>query len=210
MPAIAAALASGCSNIQRCRRSSTPSPNGLARLWLGPGHETVDGHGHVTCDLRHVPRSEPPARSRHARAVASRSDLEPRLLEVELALDAAHDLARDLAAVAQPDQRLALGGVDLVHHPLVEQRALLEPVLVLDLARADLEAPLAELVEPADPLDGAVAGPVLAPRARRPVRARRGRSPAGRGAPRSPPRCRPRRRRGGGSATAASGPVPPR
>ena len=37
------------------------------------------------------------------------SDLEPRLLEVELALDAAHDVARDLAAVAQPDQRAGAG-----------------------------------------------------------------------------------------------------
>ena len=60
-----------------------------------------------------------------------------------------------------PTSALALGGVDLVHHPLVGERALLEPVLVLDLPRPDLEAPLAELVEPADALDGAVAGPVL-------------------------------------------------
>jgi hypothetical protein len=48
-----------------------------------------------------------------------------------------------------------------VHHPLVEERALLDAVLVLDLPGADLEAPLAELVEPAHALDRAVARPVL-------------------------------------------------
>jgi hypothetical protein len=34
--AISAACASGSSNIHRCRRPSTPSPNGFSMLWLGP------------------------------------------------------------------------------------------------------------------------------------------------------------------------------
>src|SRR5215218_2014352 len=88
------------------------------------------------------------------------SNLEPRLLQVELALDPAHHLARDLTAVPEPDERLPLGGVDLVHQALIEERALLDAVVVRDLARADLEAPLAELVQPADSLHGALARPI--------------------------------------------------
>src|SRR6185312_4280897 len=105
--------------------------------------------------------SGPSAMRRHRATWWRRSDLEPRLLEVELVLDAAHDLARDLLAVAQPDERAALRGEDLVHQALVEQRALLEVLLVLDLARADLEPPLAELVQAAHALDRPVARPLL-------------------------------------------------
>src|SRR5215216_2829390 len=90
------------------------------------------------------------------------SDLQPRLLQVELALDPPHHLGADLASVPKPDELLALGGVDLVHHPLVGAGALLDPVAVLDLPRSHLEAPLAEAVEGADSLDGPIAGPLLA------------------------------------------------
>ena len=48
-----------------------------------------------------------------------------------------------------------------MHQPLVDQRALLDAVLVLDLPRADLEPALAEGVEAADAVDRLVAGPVL-------------------------------------------------
>src|SRR4249919_2541762 len=88
-------------------------------------------------------------------------DLQPGLLQVELALDASHHIGADLASVAKPDELLALGGEDLVHQPLVGERTLLDPVLVLDLPGAHFEAPLAVLVQTADSLDGSVAGPVL-------------------------------------------------
>src|SRR5919198_2416108 len=95
-------------------------------------------------------------------AVPKVLDLQPRLLQVELAFDAAHHVRADLACVAKPDQLLALCGVDLVHHPLVGEGSLLDPIRVLDLPRPHLEAPLAELVEGADSLDRPVAGPLLA------------------------------------------------
>src|SRR4051812_21150528 len=86
------------------------------------------------------------------------SHLQARLLQVDLALDAAQDVAGDLAPVAELDERVALGGIDLVHHPLVAQRALLDAavavaIVVVQLARSDLEAPHAELVQAADALD---------------------------------------------------------
>ena len=45
--------------------------------------------------------------------------------------------------------------------PLVGERAVLDAVLVLDLAGAHLEAPLAELVQAAHALDRVVARPFL-------------------------------------------------
>jgi putative oxidoreductase len=73
------------------------------------------------------PRQRPRPRSRRQpshprrprRPPLSFLDLEPRLLEVELALNPAHHVGADLAGVAKADQLPALGGVDLVHHPLV-------------------------------------------------------------------------------------------
>jgi hypothetical protein len=47
---IAAAFSSGWSNIQRCRRLPTPSPNGFASLWFGPAAKpsTEIAMSHVT------------------------------------------------------------------------------------------------------------------------------------------------------------------
>src|SRR5204863_9600632 len=90
-------------------------------------------------------------------------DLEPLLLEVELALDAAHHVGTDPPLVAEPYQLGALRGVDLVHEPLIGERALLDAVRVraVELAGPGREAPLPESVESTDPLERLIARPLL-------------------------------------------------
>src|SRR5215210_9352050 len=89
------------------------------------------------------------------------SDLQPRLLKVDLAQDPVHRLVRELPGASHPQQRLALRPQHEVHHLLVGERAVLVP-LVLDLPGAGREAALAILVEGAHPLDRLVASPLLA------------------------------------------------
>ena len=76
---------------------------------------------------------------------APRLDLEPLVLQVELALEPVHDVVGDRALVAQPHDRGALRLEHLAHDRLVGDRAVLE-ALVLDLARARRQPPLAVLV----------------------------------------------------------------
>src|SRR3954453_18412278 len=102
---------------------------------------------------------------------ARASDLEPLVLEVELALDAVHDVVGDRAVVAQPDDRAPLRLEHLADEALVGGRAVFVAV-VLDLAGARLEPAAAVVVEaPAAP-DPAAARPLpaaelLEPRERR-------------------------------------------
>src|SRR3954464_6194672 len=93
---------------------------------------------------------------------ARASDLEPLVLEVELALDAVHDVVGDRAVVAQGDDRPPLGLEHLADEPLVGGRAVLVAV-VLDLAGARLQPPAAVVVEAGHALDRVVARPLLAP-----------------------------------------------
>src|SRR5262249_2469349 len=88
------------------------------------------------------------------------SDLEPLVLEVELALDAVHHVVGDRAVVAQRDDRRPLGLEHLPHEPLVGRRAVLVAI-VLDLPGARLQPAAAVVVEAGHPLDRVVAGPVL-------------------------------------------------
>src|SRR3954469_11373335 len=88
------------------------------------------------------------------------SDLQPRLLQVELAQDAVHPLVRQVAVAAHPHERVALRAEDELHHLLVGDRAVLVAV-VLDLPGARRQAALAVLVHGAHALDRLVAGPLL-------------------------------------------------
>src|SRR4051795_9844141 len=92
---------------------------------------------------------------------ARASDLEPLVLEVELALDAVHDVVGDRAVVAQPDDRAPLRLEHLADEALVGGRAVLVAV-VLDLAGARLEPAAAVVVETGHALDRVVARPLLA------------------------------------------------
>src|ERR687886_968441 len=88
------------------------------------------------------------------------SDLEPLVLEVELALDPVHDVVRDRAVVAQPNDRAPLRVEHLADDPLVGGRAVLVAV-VLDLAGARLEPPAAVVVGPRHAVDRVLARPLL-------------------------------------------------
>src|SRR5437660_1318907 len=88
----------------------------------------------------------------HSRACRHLSDLQPGLLEIELAQDPVHRLIRELAFASHPQQRLALRAKHDLQCPLIGERLVLVPV-VLDLAGAGREPALAVLVEPAQPLD---------------------------------------------------------
>lgn len=80
---------------------------------------------------------------RGLRACSSGLDLEPRLLEVEVALEAVHDLIGDPAVVPQLGQLIALSDEEEVHHPLVGPRAVLDTV-ILGLSDPHGEAPVAD------------------------------------------------------------------
>src|SRR3954452_21905673 len=103
--------------------------------------------------------SAPPAEG------AGDSDIEARVLEVEVALDPAHDLVADLAGVAHLDDGVALRRENLPLGALIALQLLLEraaPVAVEALA----EAVDAEAVEAAQPggcrgAHGAVRGKLL-------------------------------------------------
>src|SRR5215207_11110200 len=88
-------------------------------------------------------------------------DLQPGVLQVELALDPVHDVVADRPLVAEPDDGLALGLQQLADQALVGQGAVLGAVVLPD-AGARLEAPAAELEQAVQPGHGVVAGPVLA------------------------------------------------
>src|SRR4051794_6473490 len=88
------------------------------------------------------------------------SDLQPLVLEVELALDAVHDVVGDGPGVAQLPDGLALRVQHLADQALVGLRAVLEPV-VGNPAGARLQPPGAVPVQAAHPLDRVLAGPLL-------------------------------------------------
>src|SRR4051794_1010492 len=120
-----------------------------------------------------------PSRSRPAATAGSPgprsapSDLEPRVLEVEVALYPGHRLARDRAGVAHLDDRVALRLEHLAHRALVEHRA---PVVVLAVVHeARFEAARAVLVHRAHPLDRLVARPFLLAQLVEPLNRRLGR-----------------------------------
>src|ERR671926_125176 len=79
------------------------------------------------------------------------SDLQARLFEVEVALDAVHRLVAEHALVAQFDQSPALRSEQLPQEALVGDRAFLDPVLVAAV-EPGTEAAAAVVVEPAHPL----------------------------------------------------------
>ena len=86
---------------------------------------------------------------------------------------------------------------ELVHQPLVGERAVLDPVLVVDLAGSTLKRRRRNSYMAADADDRVFVGPLLDARARRGARAPRRRRAGGRAAPRvprrSPSSCTPRR-----------------
>src|SRR3954464_4793843 len=101
-----------------------------------------------------------PARCWPARWPPGESHLEARVLEVEVALDAAHDLVVDLAHVAQADDLGALGLEHLAAQALVGLGLPVDRAVVV-LVEARREAPDAEVVEAAHAVGGVVADPVL-------------------------------------------------
>src|SRR5215217_4528377 len=106
------------------------------------------------------------------------SDLQPGVLQVELALDPVHHVVADLALVAQDDDRPALGLEQLPDQALVGQRPVLGPVILPDPGPF-LETPAAELVQVVQPLHGVLAGPVLHRQLVEPVQGGVGRGQAG-------------------------------
>src|SRR5262249_57249105 len=89
-------------------------------------------------------------------------DVEPGVLEVEVALEPVHDLVRDPALVAQGDDRGALGLEQLAAGALVRHRAFLDRAVVA-VIEAGAKPVLAELLRAPEPLGGG-----LAPRTFRP------------------------------------------
>src|SRR5439155_6675557 len=87
-------------------------------------------------------------------------DLQARVLEVEVALDAVHRLVVDPPLAAQLDDRLALGVQDLSPQPLPGQRLLLDAAVVVAVEAGGEAAP-AELVLSAHPLQAGLAHPLL-------------------------------------------------
>ena len=81
----------------------------LAELHPAVEEDAVPGLGRLLVVDDHLLHR---ANARVAPPSAGGLDLQPRLLQVELALEPAHHLAGDLAAVAEPDQLVALGAVD--------------------------------------------------------------------------------------------------
>ena len=88
-------------------------------------------------------------------------DVQPRVFEVEVALDAVQDLVVDLAPAAQLDHAAALGVEKLAAQPLVGLRPLLDLAVVL-VVEARREAVWRKSVGAAHALGGVVAHPVLA------------------------------------------------
>ena len=78
-------------------------------------------------------------------------DVESRVLEIEIALEAVHDLLRDAAFVAQRDDRASLGVEQLASRTLILQRLLLDRAVVA-VVEPRAKAPLPELVRAAQPL----------------------------------------------------------
>src|SRR6187399_1190141 len=89
------------------------------------------------------------------------SDVEPRSLEVEVALDPPHHLVADLARVPQLDHGAPLGLEQLAPQPLVLERTLLDLAVAVRVA-AGAEAVDPEPVEAAQALGGVVPHPRLA------------------------------------------------
>ena len=105
-----------------------------------------------------------PSASRYALRVGSRngtgSDVQALVLEVEVALDAAHDVVVDVAVAPKLAHRLPLRFEELAAQPLVRDGLVLDrPVALRVEARSEPVAP--EAVEPAQPLDGVGTHPVL-------------------------------------------------
>src|SRR5947209_14118550 len=89
-----------------------------------------------------------------------RSQVEPRLLEIELSTDRAHRVVADDAVAAQPVHRLTLGLEQNMQELLVSRRLLLlGAVAVPRIALGEPVAP--EAVEPAEPLRRLVPHPLL-------------------------------------------------
>src|SRR3954464_410123 len=101
-----------------------------------------------------------PARCWPAPWPPGESDLEARVLEVEVALEAAHDLVVDLADVAQADDLRALGLEHLAPQALVGVGLLVDRSVVV-IVEARREAPDAKVVHAAHAVGGVVAHPVL-------------------------------------------------
>src|SRR6266542_3344985 len=93
-----------------------------------------------------APSCSPRAKVSSSFMTESPLDVEPRVLEVEIALDAVHHLVVDPSLAAQLDDRLTLGVEQLAAQPLVVQGTLLDHPVVL-VVEAGPEAALAELVE---------------------------------------------------------------
>src|SRR3954471_25023952 len=91
-------------------------------------------------------RTEQAAKAIQARRVIIPLDLEPRVFEIQVALDAVHGLLVDGPDVAQPHDLRSLGFEDLAAQALVGPRALLDRTVVF-VVEARLEAPDAELVQ---------------------------------------------------------------
>src|SRR3712207_2365117 len=99
------------------------------------------------------------SRSSGQRPPFNPSDLQARLFEVEVALDAVHHLVAYAALVAELDQGPALRPEQLPHKALVGGGAFLDPVHVAE--DAGFEAAAAVVVEAAHPLGRVLAHPVL-------------------------------------------------
>src|SRR2546428_12286654 len=89
------------------------------------------------------------------------SDVEARILEIEVALDNVHHVVVDLSLPPELDDRSPLGVEELAAQSLVVLRPLLDRAVVVRV-EAGREAALAESIQAAQALGRVLAHPVLA------------------------------------------------
>src|SRR5579864_6024395 len=95
------------------------------------------------------------------RVTYSGSDVEARILEIEVALDDVHHVVVDPSLAPEVDDRAPLRVEQLAAQPLIVLRLLLDRAVILSV-EPGAETGLPEPVEVAHALGGGVANPVLA------------------------------------------------
>src|SRR4051794_12682193 len=108
---ISLALASGCSNIQRCRLCSTPSPSGFSSDWLGPATKPSTEMAVPQVTLPMVAIMAPPP------DIRSEPSVGPQRPQRAQCLDAA-PLERGRLSGRLPADRPAAVGLLVAHHPV--------------------------------------------------------------------------------------------
>ena len=167
----AAGLIDGPSDSSGLMHWGKPGKGKWITIYSNPGHVYMEVAG-IRFDTsgregHRLALAERPAHQRRASSPATRpgssADLvEAALLEVEVALDRAHDLVGDVAGAAQALDRVALGVDDREHHAAPGGAAVLDRAVVDVVVEAGGEALLAVAVDAAQAVDRVALGPLLA------------------------------------------------